>query len=294
MRCPYCGAEAGEASRCPGCGNPLIQTEGSLRESPAASVLREHLASPLFLVLICLTAAQALLQTVLSLIDLGRFHLTVNGQPSPIGSALLALAVCLPILLALWRTRSSALAGEREQISTAAFTLGKLLSILLMLVSFAGFVVLFIAFAAVVQTSPDTLAQQVSQELPEVVEALIPEGARAGIARELILVSSLLLALFLLQLVLSVSLLRCSSAAKRIVRQGRAAKISRLTGALLLADGVLLALGSVVNIQNDGVLPVAAGLATDLLLAAALLVSGLLVLRCRKGMDQLATPRGPA
>ena len=280
MRCSVCGTET-QSPFCPNCGTAMqspVNPAGG--DPPVIAVLRQHARSSVMKAVLILLAVSAVLQAALIAAGhTGLITLSINGQPSRVGSlGLLAL-----VLLSFWRLYRAAGQGPGNRLPTAPATVAKVLAIIALI--FACLLTLGALAAALALFVPGSaLVSEISKQLQE----MLPDGSFD--VSTILTVGFLVLALLsILELLTTVSLLRTVNAAKQMLRTGMAARLSKLSAVTLLINAGLLVLLSLLNLSTDGFW----GLLNNLPLAACLVCFALLILRAKADLDRVFAPAQP-
>lgn len=287
MRCPNCGTEAA-SSFCPNCGAPMTQAPAApAGDPPAIAVLRKHAASGMMLAVLLLLALTALVQVFRSLSGYGSFFtLSINGEASPVGSLILTLLLLAIPVLCFRKLYSAARRSPGDRLPTSPATLAKVLSVIWLLFALllaVGALALALAFLLPGSSFLEEIQARLQTMLP--LEGTLDAGS-------ILTLGCILLGLMaLLELTASISLLRTSSKAQRMLRTGVAEKLSKLTAVTLLLNAGVLAFSGFSELANPGGLW---SLLTNLLLGGLLVCLALLIFRARADLDRLGGPTAPA
>ena len=253
-------------------------------DPPVIAVLRQHARSSVMKAVLILLAVSAVLQAALIAAGhTGLITLSINGQPSRVGSLVLTLGLLALVLLSFWRLYRAAGQEPGNRLPTAPATVAKVLAIIALI--FACLLTLGALAAALALFVPGSArVSAISKQLQE----MLPDASFD--VSTILTVGFLVLALLsILELLTTVSLLRTVNAAKQMLRTGMAARLSKLSAVTLLINAGLLVLLSLLNLSTDGFW----GLLNNLPLAACLVCFALLILRAKADLDRVFAPAQP-
>lgn len=282
MRCSVCGAET-ESPFCPNCGAAMQSPAG---DPPAIAVLRTHARSKLMAALLLLQGLLAVLQVLAALTHNGTLiNLSVNGQYSLIGSLVCTLGLLALVFFSFLKLYRAAGQEPGTRLPAVPATLGKIFAVIALI--FACLLCLgTLAVGLALLLPGSSLAGEFSTQLNE----LMPDVAY-DFSTMLSVGFALMLLLSVLELLSAVSLLRTVNAAKRMLKTGVAARLSKLCAVTLLINAGLLLLLDLLNLSAASGLW---DLLSELPLAACLACFALLILRARADLDRAFAPAAPA
>lgn len=216
-------------------------------DPPVIAILRKHARSATMKALLILLGLSAALQILL--IALGRsslIRLSINGRYSPAGSLALTLALLGLIFLSFLRLYRAAGKEPGSRLPTTPATVGKLLAILALI--FACLLAMGTVASVLAFLIPNSqLAEEFARQLPK----LMPE-TRLSLSSFLTIHVVVMALLSVLALTSAVSLLRTVNAARRMLKTGAPARMSKLSVTTLLILAGLIALFSLLGLFAEG------------------------------------------